>query len=147
MLLHGIHLRTWNQFYDHEYYAKLASVGNPEACFYAGMRAVFVEDHNALMLWLDMLEHSAMVDHDVATFVLSLVLHRSNSGADNDNIARWWLRKVKGDEVSLAANVMWKHEICTCHLQQAMFMLQDLARWPEPGEPSSLPPLAMSVCH
>jgi hypothetical protein len=117
MLLRGIHLGTWNQFYDHEYCTKLASVGNPEACFYTGMRAVFVEDRNALMLWLDMLEHSAVVDHDVATFVLSLVLHRSNSGADNNNIARWWLRMVEGDEVGLVANVMWKHEICTHHLQ------------------------------
>ena len=66
--------------------ARLASVGNPEACFYTGMRAVFVEDRTALMPRLDMLEHSAVAGHDVAAFVLSLVLHRSNSGAGNDNI-------------------------------------------------------------
>ena len=84
---------TWDlkQFYDHEYrtklIARLASVGNPEACFYAGMRVVFVEDHNALMPRLNMLERSTTAGHDVAAFVLSLVLHRSNSGAGNDNIA------------------------------------------------------------
>ena len=92
MLLRGIHLGIWNRFYDHEYHAKLiarlASVGNPEACFYAGMRGVFVEDRTMLMSWLDVLECSATAGHDVATFVLSLVLHRSNSGADNGNIAR-----------------------------------------------------------
>ena len=59
------------------------------------MRVIFVEDHIVLMLWLDMLEHSATAAHDVAAFVLSLVLHRSNSGASNDNIARRRLRKVK----------------------------------------------------
>ena len=66
--------------------ARLASVGNPEACFYAGMHAVFVEDCTALMPRLDMLERSTAAGHDVAAFVLSLVLHRSNSGAGNDNI-------------------------------------------------------------
>ena len=66
---------------------------------------------------LDMLECSAMAGHDVAAFVISLVLHRSNSGAGNDNIARRWLRKVKGDEAGLAANVTWKNEICTWLLQ------------------------------
>jgi hypothetical protein len=78
-------------FYDHEYrtkiIARLASVGNPEVCFYVRMCAVFVEDCNTLMSWLDMLERSAMIDHNVAAFVLSLVLHRSNSGVSNDNIA------------------------------------------------------------
>jgi hypothetical protein len=80
------------------------------------MCAVFVEDCNALMPWLDMLECSAVAGHDVAAFVLSLVLHRSNSGAGNDNTARRWLRKVEGDEAGSATNVTWKNEICMWHL-------------------------------
>jgi len=81
------------------------------------MRVVFMEDYTALMPWLDMLECSTMAGHDVAVFVLSLVLHRSNSGASNDNIARRWLRKVKGDEAGPVVNVTWKNEICTWRLQ------------------------------
>ena len=81
------------------------------------MHDVFVEDRSTLMPWLTMLERSAMAGHDVAAFVLSLVLHRSNNGAGNDNIARRWLRKVEGDEAGLAVNVTWKNEICTRHLQ------------------------------
>jgi hypothetical protein len=81
---------TWNWFYDHEYHAKLiarlASVGNPDACLYGRMRAIFVEDRTMLMPWLDMLELSAMAGHDVVAFVLSPVLPKSNSGASNDNI-------------------------------------------------------------
>jgi hypothetical protein len=112
---------TWKWFYNHDYCAKLitrlASVDNLEACFYAGMCAVFMEDHGALTLWLDMLERSAAAGHDVATFVLSLVLHSSNSGADNDNIAQRLLRKVEGDEAGPMANVTWKNEKCTWRLQ------------------------------
>ena len=109
------------------------------------MRAIFVEDRGALMLRLDMLERSTMVGHDVATFVLSLLLHRSNSGAGNDNIARQVLRKVKGDKASLEANVTWKNEKCTRCLQQAMFMLENFAGRPTSGQSSPLPPLAMPV--
>jgi hypothetical protein len=111
------------------------------------MRAIFVEDHSVLMLWLDMLECSTVVGHDVAAFVLSLVLHRSNSGAGNDNIARRWLRKVEGDETGSTTNVTWKNEICTRCLQQAMFVLRDLAGRPTSGESSPLPPLAMPMCR
>jgi hypothetical protein len=91
----------------------LASIGNLEACFYAGMHTVFVEDRNAFMSWLDMLKRSTMAGHDVATFILSLVLYRSNSGSSNTNIARWWLRKVEGDEAGPMVNVTWKNKICT----------------------------------
>ena len=109
------------------------------------MRTVFVEDRSALMLWLDMLERSTAAGHDVAAFVLSLVLHWSNSDADNDNIVRRWLRKVEGDEAGLEVNVMWKNKKCTQRLQLAMFVLQDLAGWRMPGESSPLPPLTMPV--
>jgi hypothetical protein len=86
-----------------------------------------------------------MASHDVAAFVLSLVLHRSNSGASNANIARRLLRKVRSDEAGPAVNVTWKNEKCTRCLQQAMWVLQDLAGQPAPGESSPLPPLAMPV--
>ena len=81
------------------------------------MCAIFVEDRSALMSQLDMFEHSAVAGHDVAAFVLSLVLHRSNSGAGNNNIARRWLMKVEGDEAGPEANVTWKNEKYTRRLQ------------------------------
>jgi hypothetical protein len=92
-----------------------------------------------------MLEHSAMAGHVVATFVLSLMLHMSNSSDSNDNIAQRWLRKVEGDEAGPVANVTWRNEICTRGLQQVMFMLEDFAGQPTPGQSSPLPPLAMPV--
>ena len=74
------------------------------------MRVVFVDDRTALMPRLNMLERSTTTGQGVAALVLSLVLHRSNSGAGNDNIARRWLRKVEGDEAGPEANVTWKNE-------------------------------------
>jgi hypothetical protein len=93
--------------------AMLASIGSLEDCFYARMCTVFVENRNAFMSWLDMLKHSTAAGHDVATFIFSLVLYRSNSGAGKANIARRWLRKVKGDEAGPTVNVMWKNKIRT----------------------------------
>jgi hypothetical protein len=55
------------------------------------------------------------------------------------------LRKVECDEAGPAANVMWKNDICTRHLQQAMFVLEDLAGRSTPVQSSPLPPLAMPV--
>ena len=53
VLLRGMQRGTWKWFYDHEYRTKLItrldSVRNLEACFYAGMHIVFVEDRSALM--------------------------------------------------------------------------------------------------
>jgi hypothetical protein len=83
-----IHLGTCNWFYDHEYHTKLiirlARVDNPKACFNAGMHSVFMDDRTMLMSWLNMLERSAMVGHDFAALVLSLVLHRSNRSTGVD---------------------------------------------------------------
>ena len=87
------------------------------ARFYARMRAIFVEDHDALTPWLDMLEHSIVAGHDVVAFVLSLVLHRSISGAGKYNNARRLLRKVEGDEAGPVVNVTWKNEKCTWCIQ------------------------------
>jgi hypothetical protein len=142
---------TWKQFYDHEYRAKLitmlASISNPEACCYARMCAIFVEDHGTLTSWLNMLERSTTAGHDVAAFVLSLVLHRSNSDVGDDYIVRQLLRKVEGDEAGSVANVTWKNKKCTRCLQLAMGLLQDLVVQPVPGECCPLPPLAKLVHH
>jgi hypothetical protein len=109
------------------------------------MCTIFVEDYCTLMSSLDMLERFVTAGHDVATFVLSLVLHRSNSGTDNDNIARRLLRKVEGDEAGPVVTVTWKNEKFTLRLQQAMWVLQDLTGRPASGESSPLPLLAMPV--
>jgi hypothetical protein len=49
--------------------SSLASVGHTEACFKAGMSAIFKEDCGTITPWLDMLEHTTELGHDLATYV------------------------------------------------------------------------------
>ena len=42
-----------------------------EACFKAGMSAIFKEDHGTVMPWLNKLEHAAESGHELAMYVLS----------------------------------------------------------------------------
>ena len=118
----------WEPFSSCEYrvnlITRLASIGHPEACFKAGMFIIFMEDRGTVTPWLDMLEHAAESGHELAMYVLSLVLHRSNSGATNDTTARRLLRKVECDEVGpTAKNAMWKNKNCAQRHQQARVVL------------------------
>jgi hypothetical protein len=54
---------AWDTTWDPESVLRPRVPRHPEACFYAGMHAIFVEDRSVLMLWLDMLECSA--DEDI----------------------------------------------------------------------------------
>ena len=76
------------------------------------MSVIFVEDRGTITPWLDMLERAAELGHELATYVLSLVLHRSNSGAANDATTRWLLRKVECDDEAgpTAKNAIWKNK-------------------------------------
>jgi hypothetical protein len=141
------HSEGWGLFYDEEYctqlITKLANVGNPEACFYARLQAVFMEEHGTLTPCLDMLQHASEAGHEDATFVLSPLLHRSNSGAAKDDNARRLLRKVKGGEGPLVLNAMWKNKNCTRCLQHALPWLGDFLWWKVVGK--SLQPIAKPV--
>ena len=88
------------------------------------MSAVFVEDRGTITPRLDMREHAAESGHELAMYVLSLVLHRSNSGATNDTTGRRLLRKVECDEVGpTVKNAMWKNKNCAQRHQQARVVL------------------------
>ena len=107
----------WEPFYSCEYCAnlitRLTSVDHTEACFKAGMSAVFKEGRGTVTPWLDMLEHTAESGHDLVTYVFSLALYRSTTGAANDATARRLLWKVEGDEEGpVATNVTWKNQTC-----------------------------------
>ena len=102
-----------------------------------------MEDRGIITPWLDMLERAAELRHELATYVLSLVLHRSNNGTANDATARRLLRKVKCDEAGLAAkNAAWKNKNCARRHQQARVVLQDDLVVPRRAARPDLPPLA-----
>jgi len=136
-------------YYTHEYRAnlitRLASVGHPEACFKAGMSAIFVEDRGIITPRLHMLERAAESGHEVATYVLSLVMYSSNSGAANDAKAQRLLQKVEGDEAGPAAkNATWKNTKAAWRRHQAVMALQDDLVVPHAARLAGLPPV---TCH
>jgi len=105
-----------------------------------------VEDRGIITPWLDMLERAAELRHELATYVLSLVLHRSNNGTANDATARRLLRKVKCDEAGPATkNARWKNKSGARHRQQARVVLQDDLVVPRRAARPNLPPLAPPV--
>jgi len=112
------------------------------------MSTIFVEDHGTVTPWLDMLEHAAESGHELAMYVLSLMLHRSNSGATNDATTQQLLRKVECDEASpMAKNATWKNKNCARRCQQARVVLQDDLVVPRRVARLDLPPLAHLVPH
>ena len=66
---------------------RLASVGNLEACFLAGLRPVFVEAHRSLTPLMEWLQHFVEAGYKLGLYVYALVLYRSNTSGGNDDIA------------------------------------------------------------
>ena len=91
-------------------------MGNLEAYFLTGLRPVFVEAHRPLTLPIEWLEHCAMVGHKLGMYVFALVLYRSNTGGNNDDIARRLLRELDGANETGRAALLWKNQTYTwCH--------------------------------
>jgi len=88
-------------------------VGNLEACFLAGLRPVFVEDHRSLTSPIERLQHSGKTGHKLGMYIYALVLYRSNTGASNDDIVRRLLRKLEGADEAGPAALPWKNQTCT----------------------------------
>jgi hypothetical protein len=61
----------------------LTSLGNPEACFFSGIKAVFMENSGYNDLWC-----TAEGGHDVAAYLYVILLYRDNGGATADDTAK-----------------------------------------------------------
>ena len=101
-------------YYDGNYRTllttRLASVGNLEACFLAGLRPIFMEAHRSLMPPIELLEHSTKAVHKVGMYVFTLVLYRSNTSNSNDDITQCLLRELEGADKARAAALLWKNQ-------------------------------------
>jgi hypothetical protein len=111
----------WERYYyNDDYHAllntRLASVGNLEAYFLIGLRPIFMEACRSLTSLIEWLQHFAKAGHKLGMYVYALVLYRSNTDADNDDIARGLLRKLGGANKAGSAALPWKNQTCTwCH--------------------------------
>ena len=86
------------------YYALLASltqVDNLEACFLIGIQIVFMEKHSPQPC-LDNLTCTTDGGHNLAAYLVAILLYRHNGDAGDDDTMRRCMRRVKGEEESRA---------------------------------------------
>jgi hypothetical protein len=80
------------------YYTLLASL---EACFLIEIQTVFMGKRNP-QLRLNDLTHAADGGHNLAAYLVAILLYRHNRSAGDDDTARRCMRQAKGKEESRA---------------------------------------------
>ena len=117
---------SWDLYYDNGFrqnlIINLSKVGNPVACFFAGMRVVLVEARGDLRLSLNMLECAAKAGHQVAMYVLTMYKYRPNSGVEEDASAMELFKKIEGDNTGAGAPATWANTACVWLCQQALLV-------------------------
>ena len=97
--------RTWDDPIDYEaLLASLTQVGNSEACFLTRIKTIFMEKHRSRPC-LDDLARAADGGHNLAAYLVTLLLYRHHGGTNDDNTVRRYMRQVEGEEESWAAMV------------------------------------------
>jgi hypothetical protein len=69
----------------------LSGLGNPEACFLSGIKAIFIEQRG-----YNDLQRAAEGGHDSASYLYAILLYRDNGGATTDDTAKGCMRWVAG---------------------------------------------------
>jgi hypothetical protein len=68
------------------------SLGNPEACFFSRIKAVFMENRG-----YNDLRRAAKGGHDAAAYLYAILLYRDNGGTTADDTTKRYMRRVVGD--------------------------------------------------
>jgi hypothetical protein len=71
----GISL-VWDPVAYKAFLAMLIDLGNPKACFFSGIKAVFMENRGC-----NDLQRTAEGGHDAAAYLYAILLYRDNGGA------------------------------------------------------------------
>jgi hypothetical protein len=82
---------VWNPTAYKAFLAMLTGLGHPEACFFSGVKAFFIEHRG-----YNDLRRAAEDGHDVAAYLYAILLYRDNGRAAADNTAKWYMRRVAG---------------------------------------------------
>jgi hypothetical protein len=82
---------VWNPTAYKAFLAMLTGLGHLEACFLSGIKAFFIEHKG-----YNDLRRAAVVGHDAATYLYTILLYRDNGGAAADATAKWYMRQVAG---------------------------------------------------
>jgi hypothetical protein len=71
----------------------LTGFGNPEACFFSGIKAVFMENRG-----YNDLRCAAEGGHDAVAYLYAILLYRDNGGAATDDTTKRYMRRVAGGD-------------------------------------------------
>jgi hypothetical protein len=69
----------------------LSGLGNPEACFLSGIKALFIEHRG-----YNDLRSTAKGGHDAVVYLYAILLYRDNGSAAADDTAKGYMRRVAG---------------------------------------------------
>jgi hypothetical protein len=69
----------------------LNGLGNPEACFLSGIKALFIENRG-----YNDLRRAAEGGHDAVAYLYTILLYKDNGGAAAGDNAKWYMRRVAG---------------------------------------------------
>jgi hypothetical protein len=80
---------VWNPTGYKAFLAMLSGLGNPEACFISGIKALFIEHRG-----YNDLRRAAEGGHDAAAYLYAILLYKDNGGAAADDTAKGYMRHV-----------------------------------------------------
>jgi hypothetical protein len=82
---------VWDPTAYNAFLAMLIGLGNLEACFFSGIKVVFMETRG----YID-LRCASEGGHDAAAYLYAIMLYRDNGGATADNTTKQYMRRVTG---------------------------------------------------
>jgi hypothetical protein len=126
---------VWNPTAYKAFLAMLTSLGNPEACFFSVIKAVFMENRG-----YNDLRRAAKGGHDAAAYLYAILLYRDNGGAATDDNMKWYMRKIAGGGNTTSR---WLSNEGCRRLREKAARVSHSSTWHIWGEP--LPPPAQ-VC-
>jgi hypothetical protein len=110
----------------------LTDLGNPEGCFFYGIKAVFMENRGC-----NDLRRAAKGRHDVAAYLYAILLYRDNGGTTVTDTAKRYMRQVVGGGSTTSR---WMSNVECLPLHEKAARAIHSSSWRIWGEP--LPPPA-----
>jgi TPR repeat protein len=111
----------------------LTDLGNLEACFFSGIKAVFMENKEIS----NDLRRAAKGGHDMAAYLFAILLYMDNGSAAADDTAKQYMRRVASGGSTTSR---WLSNEGCLPLREKAACAIHTSTWRIWGEP--LPPLA-----
>jgi hypothetical protein len=83
---------VWDPTAYKTFLAMLTDLGNPEACFFSGIKVGFMENRKIS----NDLRRVAEGGHDAVAYIYTILLYRDNGGVATDDTAKRFMRRVVG---------------------------------------------------